>query len=243
VAVAGPVDRETGVVSNPWTLASLAGADVRSPFAKQFGVPVIVENDTDAAALGEYVYGAGRGVDSLAMVTLGTGVGVALVHDGSLLRGTGGYHAEAGHHSIADSGPVCYCGLVGCWESLASGTALERDARAAIDEGAWLPEQTVESAEDVTAAADRGDPFAQALLDDLGFHVGRGLRNVEAFFAPATIAIGGGLGTRLDLLSAGIERGRLPGSALNLRAEVVRASLGDSAGALGAACAIRNHVT
>lgn len=242
VAVAGPVDRETGVVSNPWTLASMAGADVRSPFVREFDVPVIVENDTDAAGLGEYFYGAGRGVDSLAMVTLGTGVGVSLVREGSLLRGTGGYHPEAGHHSIADSGPECYCGLVGCWEALASGTALELAARTAIDEGVWVPEAPVDSAEDVTAAADRGDPFAQGLLDDLGFHVGRGLRNVEAFFAPATIAIGGGLGTRLDLLSASIERGRLPASALNLRAQVVRAALGDSAGALGAACAIRDKI-
>ena len=104
IAVAGPVDVETGVVSNPWTLPSLAGADVRGPFVAKFGVPVIVENDADAAGLGEFFHGSGRGVDSLAMVTLGTGLGVSLVSAGTVLRETRNYHPEAGHHSIAESG-------------------------------------------------------------------------------------------------------------------------------------------
>ena len=238
IAVAGPVDIETGVVSNPWTLPSLAGADVRGPFITRFGVPVIVENDADAAGLGEFFHGSGRDVDSLAMVTLGTGLGVSFVSAGTLLRGAGNYHPEAGHHSIAESGPTCYCGLVGCWEALASGPALERAARAAIRDGRWAPSTDIASAEDVTAAADAQDPVAHQLLDEFGFYVGRGLRTIEAFYAPATIVIGGGLGSRSDLLAPGIERGRLPSSSLSPRARVVGASLGDSAGAIGAACAI-----
>ena len=173
------------------------------------------------------------------MVTLGTGLGLALVRDGSLLRGTGGYHPEGGHHAIADTGPTCYCGLIGCWEDLASGTALERMAREAIRDGRWAPASAVTSAEAVTASADDGDPFARQLLDEIGFNVGRGLRNIEAFYAPSTVIIGGGLGSRHDLLAEGIERGRLPSSTLSPRARVVGAALGDSAGAVGAACAIR----
>ena len=239
LAVTGPVDIGTGIVSNPWTLPTLAETDVRSPFVQRFGVPVVVENDADAAGLGEYFHGAGRGMDSLAMVTLGTGVGVALVRGGAVLRGAGDCHPEAGHHSIADSGPTCYCGLVGCWEQLASGSALERVARKAIHEGHWEPVVDGGSAEDVARAADAGDRSALALLDELGFNVGRGLRNIEAFYAPAMIVIGGGLGSRFDLLVECIERGRLPRSSLSPRARVVGASLGDSAGATGAAHAIR----
>ena len=239
LAVSGPVDVDTGIVSNPWTLPSLAGTDIRTPLLDRFQVPVIVENDADAAGLGEYFHGAGRGADSLAMVTLGTGLGVALIRDGVVLRGTGGYHPEAGHHAISDTGPTCYCGLVGCWEDLASGTALERAARTAVRDGRWSPAAAITTAADVTAAADAGDRVARELLDELAFHVGRGLRTVEAFYAPETIAIGGGLGSRLDLLAAGIERGRTPPSTLSPRARVVGAALGDSAGAVGAASSIR----
>ena len=243
LAVTGPVDVTTGLVANPWTLPSLTGTDVRRPFEDRYRVPVVIENDADAAALGDYFCGGGSRVDSLAMVTVGTGIGVALVRDGRVFRGGNAYHQEAGHHAVADTGPTCYCGIDGCWEQLASGPALLREAEAAIRDGGWDPGGAITSARDVTAAADAGDPVALALVAQVGFYLGRGLRNIEAFYAPARIAIGGGLGQRFDLLAAGIENGRAPASSLSPRAHVVASSLGDDAGVIGAACSVRARLT
>jgi glucokinase len=229
IAASGPIDAVTGIVSNPWTLPGWSGLDVRAPLEQRLAVPVVAENDADAAALGEALAGAGAGIERVVVVTVGTGIGVGLVDGGRIVRGAGGRHAEAGHHVVAGSGPRCYCGLDGCWEQLASGTALEREAQA--------------PAEDVAEAAEHGNPSARALVERVGEMLGRGLRNLDACLAPDLIVVGGGLGERFDLLRAAVERGRSPASLLNPPAPLAPAALGDRAGVVGAGLAALRRPT
>lgn len=132
VGISGPVDALTRIVSNPFTLAGWPPTDIRAPLASAFGVPVVVENDANAAALGEWWTGAGRGAHRLVMVTVGTGIGVGLLVDGVVQRGADGRHGEAGHMVLDPAGPPCSCGARGCWEALASGTALQARARGSL---------------------------------------------------------------------------------------------------------------
>ncbi|SNS49761.1 glucokinase [Micrococcales bacterium KH10] len=125
IAATGPVHRNTGIIDNPHTLPHWSGMAWSHDLAAQLGVPVVLENDAMGALLGEIAHGAGRGGDMVAMVTLGTGIGVA-VHSRTSgpLRGADGCHPEGGHIPVVDRGPTCYCGLQGCWEAQCSGTAI-----------------------------------------------------------------------------------------------------------------------
>ena len=126
LSVTGPVDAAAGIVDNPYTFDGWGAVDVVSPIRRRFGVPVRLLNDADAAAIGEWAYGAGQGVRRLVMITVGTGIGMGVVIDGVLQQRHDGAHAEAGHHLIDPNGPQCSCGAYGCWESVASGQALVR---------------------------------------------------------------------------------------------------------------------
>lgn len=242
LAVSGPVDIVTGVVANPWTLPGWNHVNVRAPLEERFAVRVVIENDAAAAALGEYWCGAGAGSHCMVMVTVGTGIGVALVKDEGLLRGSGNRHPEPGHHSIAGDGPRCACGVVGCWEQLASGSALERMAGEAIEQRRWTPTHRPTSAKEIADLAEAGDGEAQRLVAATAYYLGQGIRNLEAFYAPDRIVIGGGLGARFDLLVGALEDGRSPASALNPRADVRPAALGELAGVVGIGLAARDGI-
>ena len=118
-----------GTINNPYTLPTWEDVPIVDFLVDRFGVPVSLENDADAAALGEYWQGAGRDVQRLCAVTVGTGIGTAYILHGKIVRGNGGWHPEGGHMIIDPSGPQCYCGAKGCWESLASGSAIALFAR------------------------------------------------------------------------------------------------------------------
>jgi glucokinase len=124
IGCTGPVDPMLGVVGNVEFLPGWEGSNLSLGLEKLTGLLTVLENDADAAALGEAAWGAGRGSERFIYVTLSTGIGVGLVFDGRLYRGVGGAHPEIGHHVIQADGPLCPCGVRGCWESLASGTAL-----------------------------------------------------------------------------------------------------------------------
>ncbi|HEY9171990.1 MAG TPA: ROK family protein, partial [Verrucomicrobiae bacterium] len=124
VGCAGPVDPLRGLINNPYTLEGWDRCDIVTPLRERFGVTVVLENDADAAALGECFSGAGRSLDPVVMLTLGTGVGGAAIVFGNIYRGVNGEHPELGHLLVAPDGPACYCGSRGCLESLASGTAI-----------------------------------------------------------------------------------------------------------------------
>ena len=174
-------------------------APIAHHLGQRFGVPVVLENDADAAALGEYAFGTGQGVDRFIYLTVSTGIGGGLVFNGDLYRGVEGAHPEIGHHVIERDGPLCFCGARGCWESLASGPALAR----------WWLENHPASAEEVVAQdarhianrAREGDAHAQAAISREAHYLGIGLANLITLFAPDRIALGGGVMQSWDLFA------------------------------------------
>ena len=192
VACPGPLDPYTGVLGDVGTLPGWEGGDIVSALESAFHVPVIVENDADAAALAEAHWGAGQHSRRFVYVTISTGVGAGIVLSGDLYRGVDGAHPEIGHHVLDVSGPRCYCGARGCWEALASGLAMAE----------WMSRET--PADGWTAAricelAREGDEVALRAVEREAFYIGVGLANLITIFAPDMVAIGGGVMKSSDL--------------------------------------------
>lgn len=173
------------------------------------GLPVVVENDANAAGWAEFRFGVGRQVADMVMLTVGTGLGGAIIVDSKLLRGAHGVAAEIGHVRMVPDGHMCGCGHPGCWEQYASGSALTRQARAAAvahpDRAARLLELAHGEADQikgqyVTRAAQEGDELGIQLLTELGGWIGSGAAGLVAVLDPALIVIGGGVAAAGDLL-------------------------------------------
>jgi glucokinase len=226
----GPIDPETGVYGVVGTLPGWEGSPLAADLEREFGVPVAVENDADAAALGEAAWGAGRGSRSLIYVTISTGIGAGIILDGKLYRGARGAHPEIGHHVLDASGPVCYCGTNGCWESLASGPAME--AAMGEAQGEKL------SARRICELARQGDLLALKAVQREAHYLGLGLANLVTIFCPRTIVLGGGMMRSADLLLAPaldvVKRTCTQVPVENT--SIVLAGLGTQTGLLGAAC-------
>ncbi|MBN1372613.1 MAG: ROK family protein [Anaerolineaceae bacterium] len=211
-------------------LPNLEGRNLAEDLGLAFGVPAAVENDADAAALGEFRWGSGRGSRSMIFVTVSTGIGGGVILGGQLFRGLDGCHPEIGHHVIDPSGPACFCRASGCWESLASGTALGR-------RGEQMQGEAYGDARRICDLAEQGDPAAQELVQKEARYLGLGLANLITLFAPERIVLGGGLMNRWSLFEAGARAviraqcGLVPWQKVSL----VRASLGSQTGLLGAA--------
>ena len=215
--------------------------------ALDLDVPIVVENDANAAAWAEFRFGAGRDVDDMMLQTIGTGLGCGLVVDGRLLRGAWGVAAEAGHLRVVPNGHQCGCGLRGCWEQYASGNALVRNARVAMEtrrgEAAALldlcdGEPALLQGPSVTLAAQQGDPLAVELLAELGTWIGEGAAAVGTVVDPALVVIGGGVAAAGDLLLAPARAGflaQLSGRGHRPVAAIEMASMGNDAGLVGAA--------
>ncbi|MCV2396464.1 ROK family glucokinase [Actinotalea sp. M2MS4P-6] len=208
-------------------------------------VPIVVENDANAAGWAEFRFGVGRDVHDMLLLTIGTGLGGALVVADRLVRGAYGVAAEVGHMRVVPDGHLCGCGLHGCWEQYASGRALVRAARTAA---ANLPEAASRMLElsdgpkikgpAITQAAQEGDPLAISLLADLGRWIGEGSASVAALLDPALVVIGGGVADAGELLLEPARQGFL--NALSARgfrpeARFAIASMGNDAGIVGAA--------
>jgi glucokinase len=245
VAAAGYVstDRST-VVSAPnlaWTNEPLG-----TWLARETGLPVVVENDANAAAWGEHRFGAGRGSD-MVCVTVGTGIGGGLIVGGALQRGRYGFAAEVGHIPLVPDGRPCGCGSRGCWEQYGSGTALvqaARDGASADPAGAatllGLAGGVVEgiTGDDVTAAAQKGDPVALAAFEEVAGWSGRGLAVLAAVLDPPVVVVGGGVSEAGELLLEPMRRvfrSLHPTGMGEAIAEVRAAELGNDAGLVGAA--------
>jgi glucokinase len=213
----------------------------------RLGLPVVIENDANAAAWGEFSYGAGADINDLLLVTVGTGVGGGIVLDGQLMRGAFGVAAEIGHLRVVPDGRLCGCGNHGCWEQYASGTALVRDTREAAAGGSLIARSLVEraggSVDDITGpliteAAKDGDRFAIEQLATLGRWLGEGIASLAAVLDPAVAVIGGGVSEAGDLLLDPIREafGRnLTGRSYRPELEIRPAQLGNDAGTIGAA--------
>jgi glucokinase len=231
VACTGPVDPFTGILGDVGTLPGWRGGNLAAELASEFGVPVVVENDADSAALAEANWGTGRGSRRFLYVTISTGIGAGMIFDGQLYRGAGGAHPEIGHHVLDPSGPLCYCTARGCWESLASGPAM----------AAWMREQDPLH-RDFTAAqicglARQGDGLARRAVEREAEYLGLGLANLATIFAPDTIALGGGVMNSADLL---LDRAcavvlRICTQVPAAKTRITLASLGADAGLAGAA--------
>jgi glucokinase len=211
------------------------------------GVPTVVENDANAAAWGEFRFGAGRGAHDLVAVTVGTGIGGGIVLRDRLVRGAYGMAAEFGHYVRVQDGRLCGCGKRGCWEQYASGNALLRKARDLAAErrheaalllalGDGTPEGIV--GPHVTEAARQGDPVALEAFKRIGTWLGTGLADLAALLDPAMFVIGGGVSEAGELLLGPARRafeGALVAGGHRPHAQIVAAELGNDAGLIGAA--------
>lgn len=210
-------------------------------------VRIVVENDANAAGWAEFRFGAARDVDDMLMLTVGTGLGGAIVVSGELVRGAWGVAAEIGHMRVVPGGHYCGCGHEGCWEQYASGSALVRDAQAqaVVDPSAagrllelagGDPEKI--TGPHVTKAAQEGDALAVRLLADLGRWVGEGSASVAALLDPGLIVVGGGVASAGELLLAPARKGfaeQLSARGHRPEASIVVAAMGNDAGMVGAA--------
>lgn len=205
VGVPGPIVTDAGMVSGPPIMPGWDLFPIREWLEKAWGCPVMLGNDAEFGALGEWAFGAGRGVDNLVYIKVGTGIGAGLMIDGQIYRGTTGCAGEIGHVTIEENGPLCTCGNRGCLEALAGGRAIATKAIFAIKTGARttlseLPTVEAISAMDVIAAARKGDHLSQKLVQEAGYYLGTALANLINLFNPTKIVIGGGVAQVGDLL-------------------------------------------
>jgi glucokinase len=220
---------------------------IRDALRGRLGLPVVVDNDANTAALAEARFGSGAGHRFVLCVTLGTGIGGALVMDERVYRGAGGMAGEFGHMQVVPGGHRCPCGNRGCWEQYASGNALVRDARELLVAGSpvahMLRERTggdpaLLTGPMVTAAAREGDPLAIELLGDMGRWLGTGLAGLTAAFDPGCIVIGGGVSAAGELFLGATREAfsrQLVGRGHRVEPRIVLAALGPDAGFIGAA--------
>jgi glucokinase len=196
IGVTGLVDPKTGRVIVSTDVPSLVRTDLRSEVARATGLDVLIENDANAAAYGEFVAGAGRGSRNLFYVTIGTGVGGALILDGRLWRGDSGFAGEFGHITIDPEGVQCTCGNIGCLETVASAPNIvrrtqERLRRDSTSSLSRLGLKRDFDASDVAHAAREGDDFALMMLERTGRHIGQGLAAVINLLNIERIVLGG----------------------------------------------------
>ncbi|MFD5417732.1 ROK family protein [Streptomyces sp. NPDC127069] len=228
LGVPGPIDVESGTLGSTAILPGWAGINPRQELSQRLGVPVYVDNDANLGALGELVWGSGRGVRDLAYIKVASGVGAGLVINGQIYRGPGGTAGEIGHITLDESGPVCRCGNRGCLETFAA-------ARYVLPllQGSHGPELTMEK---VVELAREGDPGCRRVISDVGRHVGSGVASLCNLLNPSRIVLGGSLAEAGELVLAPIResvgRYAIPSAARQL--SVLTGSLGGRAEVLGA---------
>lgn len=243
IGAPGPLDRDRGSIQNPYTLPGWENVDIVNPLQTRYHVPVALENDADAAALGEAWTGAGKTLRSMTMVTFGTGVGTGTILNGQILRGLGGEHPEGGHIILDPSGPPCYCGAHGCWESLASGTAIARIARQSKEVhssslmAACGGDLEKLDAGMIFSAARQGDAFSMQMVNQTAEYIGLGFVTVMMLILPEGIIFTGGVMRSFDLMENRIREviARhdivIPAG----KVQLLPAALGQKAGVFGAA--------
>ncbi len=242
IAAPGPLDPIAGICIAPPTLEGWRDVPLAALLAERTGLPTRLENDANAAALGEHRAGAGRGLAHLVYVTISTGIGGGVIEQHRLLHGRRGMAAEIGHMTLVADGPPCVCGGRGCWEALASGPALAQAAAQAIAGGAPTALRLPVTARDVAEAARSGDALALDLLRREARWLGLGFANLLHLYSPEAIIAGGGLSAALAMMLPEI-LATLHSAAMPAYhgAQVLPAALGPDAGLVGAACLILDH--
>jgi len=233
IGCAGPVNPLRGTIDNPYTLPTWDNCDIVAPLATALRVSAFLENDGDAALLGEAFAGAARGCESAVMLTFGTGIGSGVLLDGRLYRGCQGEHPEMGHIPVDAGGPDCYCGRKGCLESLASGAAITAAGRVS----------GFDDSRDVFAAAVKGDAAARRIVDGAVRATGVAAWTILHTFMPQRIVFGGGIADEHFELFAAPFREAIAAATMVPRphVSVVKAQLGQDAGLVGAASRALNR--
>ncbi|WP_432037487.1 ROK family transcriptional regulator [Streptomyces cucumeris] len=228
LGVPAPIDVETGTLGSTAILPGWAGTNPRDDLAQRLGVPVHVDNDANLGALGELVWGSGRGVADLAYIKVADGVGAGLVISGQIYRGPGGTAGEIGHITLDESGPVCRCGNRGCLETFTAARYV-------------LPLLYSSHGMDLTVErmvqlAREGDPGCRRVIADVGRHIGSGVANLCNLINPSRMVLGGQLAEAGELVLAPIResvaRYAIPSAARQL--SVMPGALGGRAEVLGA---------
>lgn len=242
VVVPGSVHAETGVIVNAPNIPSLPGLKLGAALETDLGRCVLLENDANAAAVGEMWQGAARGCRTIICLTLGTGVGSGIILDGELWRGIDGTAGEIGHTSVDPFGGVqCKCGNIGCLEVCASATAVVRMARHELEQNRESKLKSVFpddlTAEEVYRVAAEGDELALRIFRQVGVYLGVAMAGLVNIFNPEVIVVGGGLSAAWEFFGEFAQhevlRRAFPVPAR--RCQIVRAQCGDDAGLLGAA--------
>jgi glucokinase len=246
VGAPGPLDPNTGIILNPPNLPCWRKFPLAAELARAYRLPVKVDNDANAAALAETLWGAGRGYRNVFFATIGTGIGTGIVFDGQIYHGRTGAAAEGGHLTIDYDGPPCACGKRGCIEALAAGPAIARLARMRLSAepaadsllrklvGGHLDAVTSEL---VGQACADGDPIAAQVLHEVVGFLSIWLGNIIDLLEPDVIIMGGGVSAMLTPFFPEITR-RLPTCCLNQRCReipLLRASYGTDVGIAGGA--------
>jgi glucokinase len=247
VSAAGFVssDRKT-MLATP-NIADWNGVDLDNQLTQLIGLPVVIENDANAAAWGEAKFGAGKNQDHMMMLTVGTGIGGGIVVNGALYRGAYGIAAEFGHMRVVPDGHICGCGARGCFEQYASGNALLRHAREAINASPEVARNLLSrgdgsvaglTGQAITEAARDGDPVALAAFNTTGQWLGAGIASLAVLLDPACVVIGGGVIDAGEILlkptRESLER-NMPFAGKHPYPVIIAAQLGNEAGLVGVA--------
>ena len=233
----GPLDAKKGIII---TTPNLPFKDYNlvQPLKEKYNIPVYLDNDANAAAIGEYMFGAGKGKDSIVYFTVSTGVGGGAVLDGKVYRGHTSNALEIGHTTVDPNGPRCNCGNLGCLEAISSGTAIARKGKEAVStnvETSLKKYDTVTSYE-VFKEAEAGDEVAKDIIDNALTYLGIGVANAIATFDPEMIIIGGGVSKAGDIVFNTVKKvvNKRCFKSMAESCEIVPAGLGSDAGVVGA---------
>ena len=247
VSVAGFIsaDRKT-ILATP-NIKDWNGVNLDYELTSRIGLPVVIENDANSAAWGEFKFGAGRGKENILMLTVGTGIGGGIVVNRNLLRGSFGIAAEIGHLRIVPNGLLCGCGAYGCFEQYGSGTALLRHAREAIQAHADRASKILNRGDGsiegvngtaITEAARDGDELALSIFETTGDYLGAGIASLAVILDPEAVVIGGGVIDAGDILLNPIRSSvdkYMPFAGKHPHPQIVAAQLGNEAGLVGVA--------
>jgi len=238
----GPLDIDHGLILSPSNLRNWDRIPIVEVLSKKFAVPVILDNDANAAALGEFSFGAGRGFKNVFYVTVSTGIGGGVIIDGNIHHGVSTGAGEIGHTIVDPDGVRCNCGSVGCLETVSSGTHLVRLVKEKLDAGEptaicdLIADGTELSTQVLLEAVRRGDPVAIDIWDKACRYLAISIANAISLLAPEVVVIGGGISSAGDLLIEPLRRlvpqyvSMIPKSEIN----IVTAELGTESGLYGA---------
>jgi glucokinase len=239
----GPINSDDGIIYVAPNIPGLINISLAKELGNELDLPVFLENDANAAALGEWWVGAGRDVDNLVLLTLGTGIGGGIIINGEVLHGSAHVAGEVGHMIIKEDGLLCGCGNKGCLEAYASATAVVKRALAEIKKGAKtvLTDEVNNELEKITCkmifdTAKNGDNLCKKIVDDTAKYLGVGIINMVNILNPQMIILSGGMSKAGDFLFEPVRK-YVKEHAFNdavKEVKIVPAMLGSNAGAIGA---------